>query len=125
MGTVLSRILSPAWLVYFTVAITQFAQGFYLGAYLELPAGFVLLDWVLFFWVIGWWVRTDQRKRGVGLAYDTGFFLVIAWPIFMSYYLLKTRGERGLLIILAFAGTYLGAAMIGAILSATINAFRQ
>lgn len=125
MGTVLSRILSPAWLLYLTVFITQFAHGLYLGAYLEQPAGFVLLDWVLFLWVIGWWVRTDSRKRGAELTYDTGFFLVIAWPIFMPYYLLKTRGARGLLIILAFIGAYLGAGILGIILSVTFNVFRQ
>lgn len=125
MGTVLSRIFSPASLVYLTVAITHFAQGIYLGAYFEPPAGFVFLDWVLFIWVIGWWVLADSRKRGAELTYDTGLFLVIAWPIFMPYYLLKTRGAKGLLIILTFIAVYFGAAIIGIILTVTINVLRQ
>ncbi len=123
MGTVLSRILSPAPLFYFLVVITQFAHGVYLGAQLEPPGALTLLYWLIFLWVIGWWVRTDSHKRGVASVYDLGFFLYIAWPLVMPYYLVKTRGARGLLVILGFIGTYIGAAIIGIILPVLVITF--
>ena len=38
-------------------------------------------------------------------------------PLFMSAYLVKTRGGKGFLIILGFIGTYLVATIVGIILS--------
>jgi hypothetical protein len=124
MATVLSRILSPAPLLYSFVVITQFAHGVYLGAQLEPPGAFTLLSWLIFLWVVGWWMRTDSGKRGDASVYDMGFFLYIAWPLVMSYYLVKTRRARGLLVILGFTGAYIGAAIIGILLSGLAITFR-
>jgi len=41
----------------------------------------------------------------------------------MPYYLVKTRGLRGLLVILGFSGAYLGASLAGVILSVLIAVF--
>jgi|SRR6266566_4532692 len=124
MTIALSRILSPAPLLYSFVVITQFVLGVYLGAQLEPPGAFTLLHWIVLLWVIGWWLLADSRKRGIASVYDMGFFLYIAWPLVMPYYLVKTRGAKGLLIILAFVGVYIGAAIVGIILSVTIATFR-
>jgi hypothetical protein len=62
----------------------------------------------------------DSRSRGVGWVFDMGLFLYIAWPFVMPYYLLKTRGAKGLLLILAFAGVYVGALIAGAMLHALL-----
>ena len=124
MATVLSRILSPAPLLYLFVVITQFAYGAYLGAQFEFlgaqfefPAAATLLFTVGLLWAVGWWLRTDRRRRGVLSVYDLGFFLYLAWPIVMPYYLIKTRGAKGLLVMLGFVAAYVGAAIIGIILS--------
>jgi hypothetical protein len=117
MATVLSRILSPAPLLYLFVVITQFAYGAYLGAQFEFPAAATLLFTVGLPWAVGWWLRTDRRRRGVLSVYDLGFFLYLAWPIVMPYYLIKTRGAKGLLVMLGFVAAYVGAAIIGIILS--------
>jgi hypothetical protein len=55
MATVLSRILSPAPLLYLFVVITQFAYGAYLGAHFEFPAAATLLFTVGVLWG-GWLV---------------------------------------------------------------------
>ena len=68
-------------------------------------------------WIFGWWLRSDSRKRGIILVYDLGFFLGIAWPLVMPYYLLKTRGARGLLIIFGFIVVYFGAAIAGSMVT--------
>ena len=124
MVTALSRTLSPTVLLYSFVVITQFAYGLYVGQQLEAPAGYTLLHWAAQLWIVGWWLRTDSRKRGVVWVYDLGFFLCIAWPLVMPYYLVKTRGARGLLVILGFIGAYVGAAILGIILSVTATVLR-
>ena len=125
MATVLPRILSPTLLLYSFVVITQFAYGLYLGQQIEAPPAFTLLHWAAQLWIIGWWLRTDSRKRGVVWVYDLGFFLCIAWPFVVLYYLVKTRGTKGLLVILAFIGAYVGATIVGITLSVTVAVLRE
>src|SRR6266850_1842543 len=98
----LAKLLSPTALLYMYVVVTQVAHGIYLASTIEPPAVFALIDFVGLLWIMGWWLLTDSRKRGVAWVYDIGFFLSIAWPFIMLYYLLKTRGAKGLLLILAF-----------------------
>lgn len=117
MATVLSRTVSPTVLLYTFVVITQFAYGLYLGQQIEAPGAYTLLHWAAQLWIISWWLRTDSRKRGVVWVYDMGFFLSIAWPFVMPYYLVKTRGAKGLLVILGFVGAYVGAAIVGIIVA--------
>ena len=125
MTTVLPRTLSPTVLLYSFVVITQFGYGLYVGQQFEVPPGYALLHWAAQLWIIGWWLRTDSRKRGVMWVYDLGLFLSIAWPILMPYYLVKSRGAKGLLVVLGFIGAYVGATIVGAILSVTITVLRQ
>ena len=124
MASVLSRVFSPTVLLYSFVVITQFAQGLYLGQRIEAPGLYTLLHWAAQLWIIGWWVRTDSRQRGAMWVYDLGFFLCIAWPFILPYYLVKTRGAKGLLVILAFIGVYVGATIVGITLSVTIPVLR-
>ena len=125
MATVLSRALSPTMLLYAFVVITQFAYGLYIGRQIEAPAAYSLLQGAAQLWIIGWWLRTDSRKRRVVWVYDLGFFLCIAWPLVMPYYLIKSRGAKGLLVVVSFIGAYVGATIIGIILSVTVAVLRQ
>jgi len=120
MAATLSRIASPTVLLYSFVVVTQVADAFYFGRQIEPPAIFTLIRWVGLIWVMGWWLRTDSRKRAVASVYDLGFFLYIAWPVVMPYYLLKTRRAKGLLFILAFVGVFVGAAALGFALSVLV-----
>ena len=116
MRNLLQRISSPAaWLDLFVIA-TQFVTGVYLARETGPPPAFTVLYPLGLLWVVGWWLRDDSRKRGVGWVFDMGLFLYIAWPLFMPYYLLKTRGAKGLLVILGFAAAYVGALLAGATL---------
>jgi hypothetical protein len=113
MSNFFLRFVSPSALLYAYVAVTQFAHGIYLASAIDPPPVFTLIDFVGLLWLVGWWLWTDSRKRGVAWVYDIGFFLSIAWPFIMLYYLLKTRGAKGLLLILAFVSIYIGAAVVG------------
>jgi hypothetical protein len=116
MSRFLSRLTSPSALLYIFVILTQIATGIYLASGLEPPALFTLVYVLGFLWVLGWWLRNDSRKRGIRWVFDMGMFLYVAWPLVLPYYLLKTRGARGLLVTLGFVGAYIGAAVIGMLL---------
>lgn len=115
------KISPPTTLLYVFVVAGQAVTGFYMARAAELPAAFTLLYPLGLLWVVGWWLRDDSRGRGVGWVFDMGLFLYIAGPFFMPYYLLKTRGAKGLLSMLAFAGAYVGGLVAGATLSALLT----
>ena len=120
MVTVFSRIASPTILVYLFVVITQIVFGIYSGSQVEPPPGLTLIYAVALLWIIGWWLRRDSQKHGVPWLYDMGFFLVVAWPFIIPYYLVKSRGAKGLLVILGFVGAYVGALIIGITISVLV-----
>lgn len=115
------KVSSPTTLLYLFVVAAQVVTGFYFARGAELPAAFTLLYPFGLLWVVGWWLREDSRSRGVGWVFDMGLFLYIAWPFFMPYDLLKTRGAKGLLSMLAFAGAYVGGLVAGATLSVLLT----
>jgi len=108
-----SLIASPTAWLYIYLTIVQIVSGFYLAGSIKPPPSFALLYTFGLFWGISWWLLKDSRKRGVGWVLDMGLFLYIAWPLIVPYYLLKTRGVKGLLVILVFIGVYLMAALFG------------
>jgi hypothetical protein len=116
MPRLLSRVASPTPLLYVFLAVTQAAYGFYIARGASLPPAFVLLYPFAFLWAVGWWLRSDSRKRGVAWVFDMGLFLYVAWPFVLPYYLFKTRGAGAVLTILAFAGVYVAASVLGAVL---------
>jgi hypothetical protein len=116
MSKLLAQVASPTALLYVFLVITQIVSGFYLASELEPPPSFTLLYALGFLWVVGWWMLSDSRKHGIGWVLDMGLFLYIAWPFILPYYLLKTRGAKGLLVILGFIGVYIGALVVGGVL---------
>jgi hypothetical protein len=120
MTKLLSRMTSPAALLYIFVTINQVIAGIYLARDIEPPSAFTFLYPLGLLWLIGWWLQTDSRKYGVAWVFDMGLFLYIAWPLIMPYYLFRTRGLKGFLPILAFIGTYLGAYVMGAAIGAVL-----
>jgi hypothetical protein len=118
MATVLSqRVFSPTVLLYSFVVINQFAAGLYLGLAAEPPVAYRVLQTLAQIWIIGWWLISDSRKRGIAWVYDLGLFVFIGWPILMTYYLIKTRRAKALLVMLGFIGVYIWATMAGLFVS--------
>ena len=110
------KLVSPAALLYIFVILMQTAFGIYAASQIEPPTAFTFIAYVGIMWIMGWWLLVDSRKRGIAGVYDIGFFLAIAWIFIMPYYLLKTRGAKGLLLIVAFLGVYMGSLLAGGIL---------
>jgi hypothetical protein len=109
----LSQLSTPAALLCILLVISQIVTALYVSRDLELPPEFILLVRLGLVWGIGWWLQKDNHRHQIKWVYDMGLFLYIAWPFIMPYYLFKTRGIKALLTILAFAGIYLGAYLIG------------
>jgi hypothetical protein len=100
------RIAIPVAFVYAFVLITGGASGAYAARHVE-PAGGFLFLYVGILTAIGYWLMWDSKRYGLTWAWDMGFFLYLAWPLIMPYYLLKTRGVKSsILITLAIIGTY-------------------
>lgn len=96
-------------MLYALVGIAQVASGFYAAVGVDGPPAFGTLYPLALLWAAGLWLRADGRERGVRWVLDMGLFLYIAWPFLMPYYLFKTRGARGLVLVAAFVA-YFGAA---------------
>jgi hypothetical protein len=48
------------------------------------------------------WVYLDRQGRHLNLPYEFEAFVFFAWPIVLPYYLVKSRGARGLLLAALF-----------------------
>jgi hypothetical protein len=48
------------------------------------------------------WVGIDRRSRGVSVPFEFDAFVFFAWYLVVPYYLLRTRGARGLINALGF-----------------------
>lgn len=115
MRNLFSKVSSVTVLLYCFVIVTQIVTGIYLASGLERPPLFRLIYALSFIWIVGWWLRDDSRRRGLQWFYDMGFFLSLAWPLVLPYYLIKSRGVKGLLVILVFGVIYVGATVFGAV----------
>lgn len=95
------------------MATLGLSHGLYSAKGLQ-PSGAFLLIYVAILTSVGRWLALDSRRRGFHWAWDMGFFLYLAWPLIMLYYLFKTRGfAKTLLIVLAFVGAYLAGIITG------------
>jgi len=113
-NSLLSRIFSPTVLLYAFVVISQIGHGIYEVTEGGPPAAFTVISVLGFLWLLGWWLRRDSRLRSISGVYDLGLFLYMLGPFILIYYLLKTRGARGLLVILGFVVAYIGGLLVGA-----------
>jgi hypothetical protein len=102
----LDRILSSA-LIFAHVFVTQVGRGIYAARDIELPGPIALIEYVVLLMLMGYWLELDSRKTRVMRVWDLGFFIFLAGPFVIAYYVLKTRGwGRGSLTILGFLTVY-------------------
>ena len=120
-NSLLSRIFSPTVLLYAFVVISQIGHGIYVVTEGGAPAVITFINALGFLWLVGWWLRRDSRLRSIISIYDLGLFLYILWPFIMPYYLLKTRGTRGLLVIFGFVVAYVGGLVVGVTISTLLT----
>ena len=73
----------------------------------------ILLGYVVFYWLMGYWFVTDCRAYKISWGLDSGMFLYILWPLVIPVHLFKTRGIKGVIPVFILLGVYLGAYLVG------------
>lgn len=84
------------------VLLVSAMDGIYAARELRPSPLFVALANFGFLWGVDYWVRADARRLGRALPLDYGLALFYAWPIAGPWYMVTTRGARGLLSLLGF-----------------------
>lgn len=46
-----------------------------------------------------WWVQADARETKYRPCYEYSAFMFFGWPLLLPYYLLRTRGIRGVFLM--------------------------
>ncbi len=59
------------------------------------------------------WASSDARERQYHKPFEFGFIAYILWPIVFPWYLVSTRGIRGLWVFLWFVLLWLVPSLIG------------
>jgi len=81
-------------------------------------AAYAFLNWLGDSVVIANWIVADRQSRGDSMRLDTGFYVYIAsWPVALGYYLIVTRGVRGVLLLLWVVALFIATALPVAIIS--------
>ena len=107
-----------AVLIIASLAVVGIERGALLARQADIPGPSTLLQYILLFCLIGYWLDVDSRETRTLRVWDMGFFLSVAWPLILSYYLVKTRGvKRTLLKLLLYTVVYVGAFLVGTTIS--------
>ena len=76
---------------------------------------------ILFGLILTWWLYTDRGTREFKLPFEFDYFVFIAWPIVVPYYLYRRLGRRGLLFGLGVWGLYVVPYLISAFVYAVVQ----
>lgn len=118
--------INPATVfLYVYVVISQVVNGLYQAAGTQPPPILALLVPIGFFWAVAGWLQHDADSRGLRWVLDLGLLLYVAGVILMPYYLIKTRGWRGVAVLLGFAGVYLGSTIVGIVVYVLFGRFPE
>lgn len=99
-----ARVL--AVLIFVFAALTQVERGVCYARQLEMPGSSGHIQYAGLYFLMAYWLYRDDQEKWMWRVWDMGFFLWIAWPVIIPYYLIKTRGiKRASLIFLFLAIT--------------------
>jgi len=105
-------------LIFAFLAVVGLERGALWARHADITGSSTLLQYVLLFCLIGYWLDVDSREKRTFRVWDLGFFLYVAWPFILPYYLVKTRGiKRTLLTLLLITMVYVGAFLVGTTIS--------
>ena len=88
-------------LLWTLIFVYHVAFGFYQFHGLETLPELDFIYQVAFVCGLVWWLRAEERRSAVTPVYCQGMLFGIGWLIIIPYHLLKTRGVRGLIPLLA------------------------
>ncbi len=104
-------MLSPRPILLCLIALSLFVAMVEAAAYWW---GFLVADDALSLWglvfpiLLAWWVVTDSRdKPYIYKPFSFGFLVLYSLPVYLPYYLFRTRGAAGALSLVGFITLYL------------------
>jgi len=97
------------------VFVHTFGSGIYDANGLERLATFEFLYEVAFLCGVVWWLQAEVRRSAVQQVYCSGLLVGAGWFFIIPYHLLKTRGARGFIPLLALIGTFILAYILAVI----------
>ena len=62
------------------------------------------------------WMQKDAHATKTGAVHDLGFFLFLAWPVVLPWYVFKSRGRRGWKLLIALAALMMAPQVTDAVL---------
>jgi hypothetical protein len=100
-----------------SLLIAQVGAALYQAHDMQIPGPVFAVNYVVLLTALGVWLERDNRQYRALLVWDLGFFLYLAWVIVVPYYLIKTRGfKRGLVIVAAWVSAYIVAYFVGLVI---------
>lgn len=101
------------------VFVHTLGAGIYYANGLEPSPMFEFLYEAAFVCGVVWWLRTEVRKSAVQRVYCPGVVIGGGWLFIIPYHLLKTRGAKGMIPLLALIGSFVVAEILAGILAIT------
>jgi hypothetical protein len=99
-------------LILLTLVLTA-ARGVLASHNLSLPGELANLGSVSQQLFVALWVYLDRQGRRLNLPFEFEAFVFVAWPILLPYYLVKSRGARGLLLAALFFALLILPSVVG------------
>jgi|SRR5215213_1663476 len=106
-----------------SIFIYHLGRGILDARGVEPAPGLEFLYTAIFICGVVWWLRAEIQSSTVTRLYCAGLLAYIAWPIIIPYHLLKTRGVRGLLPLLALIGTFISARILATVIYLAVFGF--
>jgi hypothetical protein len=104
-------MLSPRPILICLIALSLFVAAVEVAAY---DSDFLVADNALSLWglifpiLLAWWVVNDSRdKPYIYKPFSFGFLVLYSLPVYLPYYLFRTRGAAGALSLAGFILLYL------------------
>lgn len=66
--------------------------------------------------LIAWWVKEDMLKRKLFGLFDFQAYVCGGWPLILPYYLIKTRGWKGILYTVVFFTLFMAPYLLATII---------
>ena len=97
------------------VFVYHFGLGIYSVSGLEPSPTFEFLETAAFVCGVVWWLRAEAQTSTVKRFYCLGLLVGVGWIIIVPYHLIKTRGVRGLIPLLALIASFVAAYLLAAV----------
>ena len=97
-------------------------QGIYQLLQVDAAPSFEFLYRIALTCGVVWWLRADAKSSGVKALYCDGLLVTAGWVIILPYHLLKTRGLKGFIPLLALLAALIASQVVATVVYAVFFA---